>query len=238
MGRISALHAGGAVDGPGLRFVVFFQGCPLRCVYCHNPETWDVLGGTEMTASVVVKKALRYTGYFGENGGITLSGGEPLLQPEFVLDILHRCKEAGIHTTLDTSGSIIGQYTDEILSLCDLVLLDIKFSDAESYQINSGADFEKVLQFLDLLEEKQVDTWVREVIVPRLTDSEENLRRLHGLTKSKSCVKKVELLPFRKLCLEKYEQLGIPFPLTDTPELSENTLKKLNAYLTAITEGR
>lgn len=142
-GRVSSFQSLGAVDGPGIRFVVFLQGCPLRCIYCHNPETWDMQGGTEMTADEVFSKIRKYRNYFGKNGGVTVSGGEALLQIEFVEAIFSLCREAGIHTALDTSGT--GCQDDEklenLLGLTDLVICDLKFVNEEDYVRNTGGSF-------------------------------------------------------------------------------------------------
>lgn len=231
IGRISSTLAGGAVDGPGIRFVVFMQGCPLRCIYCHNPETWEKAGGIEIDSTVIVEKALRFASYFKSGGGITLSGGEPLLQSAFTLDLLRRCKEKGIHTVLDTSGSLLDTFTEEIISLCDLVLLDVKFTNSEAYSQYTGGDFNTVMHFLSLVESNKTPVWIRQVIIPGINDNEADILRLKALLLGKSCVKKIELLPFRKLCLEKYAALGLPFPLSDTPEASETRIETLSLLL-------
>lgn len=226
-GRIHSVQSLGTVDGPGVRFVAFAQGCPLRCLYCHNPDTWDATGGEETTAGELFDRAVRCREYFGKRGGVTFSGGEPLLQPRLVYAWFALCKRAGIHTALDTSGCIAGEGTERVLDVTDLVILDYKFTDAEAYRRNTRCEKEKVDVFLRRLEERKKSVWIRQVIVGGLTDGEENIRELFSLKDRYSCIEKIELLPFRKLCLEKYRRMGIPFPLENTPETSEERIREL-----------
>ena len=226
-GRIHSVQSLGTVDGPGVRFVAFAQGCPLRCLYCHNPDTWDPSGGEETTAGDLFDRAVRCREYFGKRGGVTFSGGEPLLQPRLVYAWFSLCKNAGIHTALDTSGCIAGEGTERVLDVTDLVILDYKFTDAEAYRRNTRCEKEKVDAFLRRLEERKKSVWIRQVIVGGLTDGEENIRELFSLKDRYSCIEKIELLPFRKLCLEKYRRMGIPFPLENTPETSEERIREL-----------
>ncbi len=225
-GKIHSFQSMGAVDGPGLRCVVFMQGCPLRCIYCHNPDTHDSDGGDEYTPEEMLEKILRFKNYI-KNGGVTVSGGEPLLQSDFVKELFTLLRENGIHTALDTSG--IGDLikAKELLTVCDLVLLDIKFLNVTDYEKYCGGSFRKVLEFLSLTKEMNVPLWIRQVIVPGINDGEENIREFLELLKDYENVKKIELLPFRKLCIPKYENLGIPFPLADTPEMSQEKIDEL-----------
>ena len=211
-GFIHSFQSLGAADGPGIRFVVFMQGCNLRCGCCHNPDTWECGVGKEYTPQEVVDTVERYKSYFGKDGGITVSGGEPLLQTEFVRELFILCREKGINTCLDTSGSVINDEVLSLLDVCDRVLLDIKYTDDESYKKHVGCSLSKPLEFLELLQSKNVPTWLRQVIVPTLNDNEENIKRLSDIAKSHSCVEKVELLPFRKICKSKYDNMGIEFP--------------------------
>lgn len=231
IGRIHSFQSLGAVDGPGLRFVVFMQGCPLRCIYCHNPDTWDFAGGEEYTPEQVVKKMLRYRTYFGENGGVTVTGGEPLAQPEFVSELFRLLKEEGIHTALDTSGIGDPAKVKEVLRYTDLVLADVKFLSDEEYRTNCRASFAAVKDFLQQVKEMDIPFWIRHVVVPGLTDGEEHIRKLSDFAKDHPNLRKIELLPFRKLCLEKYQTMGISFPLEDTPEMSEEDTEKLRELL-------
>lgn len=229
-GRIHSVQSLGTVDGPGVRFVAFAQGCPLRCLYCHNPDTWELSGGEETTAGELFDRAVRCREYFGKRGGVTFSGGEPLLQPEFVRAWFTLCKGAGLHTALDTSGCISGEGTERVLDVTDLVILDYKFTDAEAYRRNTRCEKEKVDAFLQRLQEREKAVWIRQVIVGGLTDGEENVRKLFALRERFSCIEKIELLPFRKLCLEKYRRMGIPFPLEHTPETSEECIRNLQKF--------
>lgn len=227
-GKISSVQTMGAVDGPGIRFVAFMQGCPLRCGYCHNPETWKINGGTEYTASELFDKIKRYKNYFGENGGVTFSGGEPFMQAEFVLEVIKKCKDSGIHTAVDTSGNILNE---ELINSADLVILDIKMTNEEDYKKYTGGSFKKTLEFLKLCEKYNKDVWIRQVIVPGINDNEENITCLADIIKEKSFIKKVELLPFKKLCSAKYQNLGIRFKFEDYPEADKECIERLTKLL-------
>lgn len=230
-GFIHSFQSLGAADGPGIRFVVFMQGCNLRCGCCHNPDTWECGVGKEYTPQEVVDTVERYKSYFGKDGGITVSGGEPLLQTEFVRELFILCREKGINTCLDTSGSVINDEVLSLLDVCDRVLLDIKYTDDESYKKHVGCSLSKPLEFLELLQSKNVPTWLRQVIVPTLNDNEENIKRLSDIAKSHSCVEKVELLPFRKICKSKYDNMGIEFPFEKYDVPSKEAMNKLNEIL-------
>ncbi len=230
-GRIHSIQSLGTVDGPGVRFVVFMQGCPLRCGVCHNPDTWDTDGGTEYTAHELVEKASRYRTYFGENGGITLSGGEPLLQAAFVKDVFEECHGAGIHTCLDTSGVFVTDAAKAALVVCDRVLLDIKYTTDADYNAYVGCSLEKPLAFLKYLDTQSIPTTLRQVIVPTLNDTEENILRLAEIAHKHACVDKIELLPFRKLCQSKYQTMGIPFAFERFSEPDHKTMERLNTFL-------
>ncbi len=230
-GKVHSYQSMGTLDGPGVRFVVFMQGCNLKCGYCHNPDTQNAQGGMEVTAQEIVDKALRYKNYFGDEGGITVSGGEPLLQAEFLYELFSLCKEKGIHTAIDTSGSILNEDVKKLLTVTDCVLLDIKMTNEDDYQKYIGTSLQKVLMFLDELETRNIDTWIRQVIVPSVNDTEENISKLSDFIKDKTCVKKVELLPFRKLCKEKYEKLGIAFPFDIYPQADVKKVKELEKLI-------
>lgn len=230
-GRIHSFQSLGTVDGPGVRCVVFVQGCPLRCICCHNPDTWDFSGGEETDTDTLVKKILRFSSYFGKNGGVTVSGGEPLMQAEFVTELFAKLKSAGIHTALDTSGCVWNEAAERLLAVTDLVLLDHKYADAADYRLYTGAEKETVERFLAELEARSVPTWLRRVIIPGKSDSGDSVRLLNRLANRFSCVKKVELLPFRNFCAEKYTALGIPFPLADTLPPAQDVMDRLNALL-------
>ena len=230
-GRVSSLQSLGTVDGPGLRYVIFLQGCPLRCVYCHNPETWDPAGGTEYAPEELVEKVLRCRSYFGEQGGVTVSGGEPLLQAPFVAELFRQLKEAGIHTALDTSGAGDLKQAAQVLDWTDLVLLDLKFPDEAGYRQYCRGSWAQTQAFAALAGEKHVPLWVRHVVVPGLNDSLEDLRAIKAQAESLPGFQKLEWLPFHNMCLEKYQQLGLPFPLEGTPALEDQDLAQLLAAL-------
>ncbi len=217
-GRIHSFQSLGTVDGPGVRAVVFMQGCPLRCVCCHNPDTWDFGGGSEIELDALVEKIRRLRAYFGSEGGVTVSGGEPLMQAEFVSELFCRCHGEGINTALDTSGCVYNSKVEELLEHTDLVLLDYKYTNPRDYEERCGCKQEQVDDFLAHLQDKGKAVWLRQVIIPTLNDSAESLSQLYRLERDFDCIKKVELLPFRKLCLEKYKSMGLTFPLENTPE--------------------
>ena len=217
-GRVHSFQSLGTVDGPGVRAVVFMQGCPLRCVCCHNPDTWALDGGSLTTPEAMAEKIRRLKAYFGKEGGVTVSGGEPLVQAEFVTELFRILKSEGISCALDTSGCVYNSHVEELLSLCDIVLLDYKYTNDEDYKSKCGCSISKVDLFLEKLEELGKRVWIRQVVIPGLNDSEQSLEKLYALKERFGCVEKIELLPFRKLCLEKYAAMGIEFPLCDTPE--------------------
>lgn len=224
-GRVHSFESMACADGPGVRFAVFLQGCPLRCVYCHNPDTWEPPGGEEYTPEEIIKKVLPYRPYFGEKGGLTLTGGEPLLQAEFTLEVLKKAKEAGLHTVLDTSASAGEPHWDGVLQYTDLALVDIKFCSEELYQAHCGGSLDRVLRFCRKAEEAGVPLWIRHVVVPGLTDTDTDA--LLAITGQFSNIQRIELLPFRTLCKGKYQQLGIPFPLESTPDCSKEIIETL-----------
>ena len=230
-GYINSIQSLGALDGPGIRFAVFLQGCNLRCGCCHNPDTWDLKGGTEYTPLEIVQKAERFREYFGKEGGITFSGGEPLLQVDFVREVFSLCKEKGINTCLDTSGSILNDKIKKLLSVTDRVLLDIKYTDEQSYKDYVGCSLEGVLNFLDYLDQNKIPVTLRQVIIPTLNDNEDNILRLKDIAESHKCVDKIELLPFKKICQVKYDKMGIPFPFAHLPEPKRDKIKVLEEIL-------
>ncbi len=304
IGYVHSLQSMGAVDGPGIRFCVFLQGCPLRCMYCHNPDTWLVSSsgalttnisgqetnkseicesgnefdacksntnengaheferrlGTPYTAEELVTKILRYKPYFANGGGVTVSGGEPLMQAEFVTELFTLLHENGVHTCLDTSGNFpedirdfsepikcshevtkaTGQLYDinpiytkykNLLSVTDLVICDIKFTTEKEYREYTGGSLEKVRSFLDLVTDCSVTLWVRHVVVPGYTDSEEEVGKMAEIARSYPTCEKIELLPFHKLCIPKYEALGIPFRCADVPVCDKETINRLEQLL-------
>ena len=229
-GRIHSFQSLGTVDGPGVRCVVFMQGCPLRCVCCHNPDTWDFSGGETVDSEQLFEKIMRYKSYI-KNGGVTVSGGEPLMQAEFVTELFKRLKTAGIHTALDTSGCVWNEDVEKLLDYTDLVLLDYKYANAEDYIKYTKCEQGRADRFLQELEKRRIKTWLRRVIIPELNDDEQSAVQLREIAQKYKCVEKTELLPFRKLCIEKYKEMNIPFPLADTPEPTKESMEILNRII-------
>lgn len=212
-GHIHSIESMGLVDGPGVRFIVFFQGCHLRCQYCHNPDTWSVTGKSqELSAAELVRKISRFKTYYKRGGGVTFSGGEPLLQKDFLLETLRLCKEEGIHTCLDTAGCGVGSY-EEILEYTDLVLLDIKHYTREGYLKVTGVEADESLRFIEAVQKKETPLWLRHVVVPGLTDGEKHLEGLEKYLRTFKNVQKIELLPYHVLGVHKYKTLGLSYPL-------------------------
>ena len=229
-GRIHSFQSLGTVDGPGVRAVVFMQGCPLRCACCHNPDTWDFGGGKLVSAEEIFRKIQRLRAYFGKDGGVTVSGGEPLLQADFVSELFSLCRADGISCALDTSGCVYNESVERLLSLTDLVLLDYKYTNDTDYKKYTGMSMQSAEDFLARLDALGKRVWIRQVIIPTLNDSEESVRRIYALSERYSCIEKTELLPFRKLCVEKYRALGIDFPLENIPEASEELIERLKRH--------
>ncbi len=226
-GKIHSFQSLGAVDGPGIRYVVFMQGCPYCCPYCHNPDTRPFSGGEEYTVEDIVKKAVRFKSYFGEKGGVTVSGGEPLAQAEFVAKLFEELHKNGINTALDTAGYPVNESIKNVLKHTDTVLCDIKFSSDEEYKTHIGTSLETTLKFIDECNNYNTDIIIRHVVVPGMTDSEENIRKISALAKRAKSLQKIELLPFKKLCVQKYDELGLDFPLKSTPECDQKTIERL-----------
>ena len=213
VGRIHSIESMGLVDGPGIRVVVFFQGCALRCLYCHNPDTWNEDGGQEYTPEQIVNKLIRFKSYFNTSGGgVTFSGGDPLRQPEFLLEVLKLCKKEGIHTCIDTSGVGYGNY-DEILDYTDLVLYDVKHLTQDGYIDMTGLKQDETNKFLEACIKKGTKLWIRQVVVPGKTDSDEYMQKLKEFVDKLDNVEKVELLPYHLLGVNKYEVMGMKYRL-------------------------
>ena len=230
VGNIASFETMGLVDGPGVRFVVFLQGCPLRCAYCHNPEMWNPKEAKiQMTPEELVKKIKRYRVYFKDGGGVTVSGGEPLLQAKFVTEVFKLCKQEGIHTCLDTSG--YGDDYEELLDYCDLVILDVKELDSNKYKDLVGKEMGKFLKFLKVCQEKNKKMWFRQVIVPGYNDTKESVLALKEFASKFSNIEKIELLPYHTMAIKKYKELGIPYRLSDGPAMDKKKCKDLEKYL-------
>ena len=230
-GRIHSIQTMGTLDGPGVRVVLFMQGCNLRCKCCHNPDTWSLDGGKEYTADNIIKKVVRFREYFGKDGGITVSGGEPLLQADFVYELFELCHKENINTCLDTSGSVLNEKVKKLLTVTDRVLLDIKYTSESLYRDNVGTSFGTVLSFLEYLNLSGIPTTLRQVIIPGINDSESNITKLKKIADANTCVDKTELLPFRKICQTKYDNMGIEFPFGHIPEPDAEKMNKLKLIL-------
>ncbi len=216
MGFIHSVESFGTVDGPGIRFVIFFQGCPMRCKYCHNPDTWNIKGGKEVSAEELCAEALRYRNYFGTRGGVTATGGEPLLQLDFLLELFGLLKKKGVHTCLDTSGVLFKEEDERylrLLEVTDLVLLDIKHIDGEAHKALTGQRNDAPLAFAKFLSDHKKPMWIRHVLVPGITDDDGALHRLKAFLDTLKTVEKVEVLPYHTMGEVKYKKLGIEYPL-------------------------
>lgn len=220
IGKIHSFFAGGTVDGPGIRFVIFLKGCPLRCQYCHNPDTWKMDGAMEYSVTDVVKEALKYRGYFATGGGVTVSGGEPLLQIDFLIELFKELKKNKIHIALDTSGitfnplneELMGKF-DELIKYTDLFLLDIKHINNEEHKKLTGKSNENILKFAKYLSDNQKKMWIRHVLVPGITLNDEYLKETKAFIDTLQTVEKIEVLPYHTMGKVKYQNLNIPYPL-------------------------
>ena len=214
MGRIHSVESFGALDGPGIRYVLFLQGCPLRCVFCHNPDSWHREGGQMIGSIDVVNDILRYR-HFIQSGGVTLSGGEPLMQPEFVTSIIDGCHEHGLHVAVDTSGGVAFLACREAVEKADLLLLDIKAAEDDLFRKITGRGMDNTMEILAARERMGRPVWIRHVLVPGLTLDDRQLHKLGRLLQDYRCIEKVELLPFHKMGEYKWEALGEAYTLAD-----------------------
>jgi pyruvate formate lyase activating enzyme len=231
VGRIHSIESMGLLDGPGVRTVVFMQGCNLRCAYCHNPDTWKAEGGNLTDSKDLINKLIKFKPYYkSSGGGVTFSGGEPLLQPDFLLDMLRLCRENNIHTVVDTAGFGLGAY-DKILKYTDLVILDIKHSTEEGYKKLAAGDMAELKKFLEALSRSQCRVWIRHVVVPGLTDDTEHILRLRDIIGTIKNIDKIEFLPYHTLGKNKYEAMGLPYRLQDVPAMDKNKTLELEKLL-------
>ncbi len=219
-GLVHSIESFGTVDGPGIRFVLFLKGCPLRCQYCHNPDTWKTVGATRYETDEIIEMALKYKGYYGSTGGVTISGGEPLMQMDFVIELLKKLKEKKIHTAIDTSGvtfdfdspdSVMKHL--ELIQYVDLFLLDIKHIDSLEHQKLTGHDNQNILAFARFLSEHHKKMWIRHVLVPTITLNDDYLKKLKEFIDTLETVEKIEVLPYHTMGIVKYQKLGIKYPL-------------------------
>jgi len=237
IGRIHSIETFGTVDGPGIRFVLFMQGCPLRCRYCHNPDTWNIGDGREVTVEEILTEIEPYIPYYKRSGGgLTVSGGEPTLQAPFVTELFREVKERwNLHTALDSSGFCESSRTEELMRYTDLVLLDLKEMDSSRHQSLTSQSNDRIHRFARYLSEIDKDVWVRFVLVPGLTDSTDNLTRLGAFVEQMANIKKLEILPYHRMGMYKWEKLGLEYTLQDVPEGTQDDVDRAQRW---IEEGR
>ncbi|AXY24626.1 pyruvate formate-lyase 1-activating enzyme [Suicoccus acidiformans] len=237
IGNVHSTESFGSVDGPGIRFITFMQGCRLRCQFCHNPDTWKLTGGTPYTPQELFEEAIRYRSFWGNSGGVTVSGGEPMLQIDFLIEYFKLCHEHGIHTTLDTCG---GPFTfeepffskfEELMKYTSLILFDIKHIDSKGHQNLTGVPNENIIDMAHYLSDNKIPVWIRHVLVPTLTDYDEYLIRLGDFVETLDNVRKFEVLPYHKLGVYKYEALGIKYRLAGVEPPTEDRVENANRLL-------
>ena len=237
-GKIHSVFSGGTVDGPGIRFVVFMQGCPLRCKYCHNPDTWEFSAGEERTVEDLTKEIIKYKNYFGTKGGVTISGGEPLMQIDFVIELLKSVKSYGIHTAVDTSGFTFNEQSEESVKkhtelnkYVDLFLVDIKHIEDDKHKILTGVSNKNTLSYCKWLDAQGKKTWIRHVLLDGYTNNESDLIKLSEFIKTLSNVEKVEVLPYHTMGEVKYQKLGYTYPLKGVTPPTKDSITKARQIL-------
>ena len=236
-GFVHSLESFGSVDGPGVRYVIFLSGCAMRCQFCHNPDTWQMKTGTEYTADELLEKACRYRSYWGSKGGITVSGGEPLLQIDFLLELFTKAKEKGVHTTLDTCGNPFTREEpffskfEKLMEVTDLVMLDIKHMDEEQHVLLTGQKNDNILDMAKYLSDTGKSMWIRHVLVPERSDRDDYLWKLHDFIEKLDHVERVEVLPYHTLGVYKWKELGIPYGLEGIEPPTQERIQNANEIL-------
>ena len=236
-GYIHSLESFGSVDGPGVRYVIFTSGCAMRCQFCHNPDTWNMQSGTPYTADELIAKAVKYRTYWGSKGGITVSGGEPLLQIDFLKELFQKAKEEGIHTTLDTSGQPFTkeepyfQKFQKLMEVTDLVMLDLKHMDEEQHRMLTGHTNRNILELADYLSDIGKPVWIRHVLVPQRSDEDVYLNRLRDYIRTLHNVEKVEILPYHTLGIYKWKELGLTYSLEGIEPPTKERIENANQIL-------
>lgn len=232
IGKLHSIETFGAVDGPGIRTIFFLQGCPARCLYCHNPDTWKVDEGDDIRLEEVLHTAKRSIPYYGKDGGVTFSGGEPLMQGEFLLAAVRLLNENGIGSVIDTSATYIDKYTEDIIRECEMLLMDVKHSDAQQFEYISGCSQDTLLRVIELANKHNTPIWVRQVIVPGINDTEENIKALASFVKTHiENIYNAELLGYHVMALEKYEKLGMKYRLEGVEPMDRKRLAELSQLL-------
>ncbi len=230
-GRIHSIETFGSVDGPGIRTVFFMQGCPARCLYCHNPDSWSFNTGTMVTSDELVDRAKRGIPYYGEDGGVTFSGGEPLVQGEFLIETMHKLQKEGIKSAIDTSGTYYDEKTHDVLKEADLILLDIKHTDPLKFAEITACEQENLYKVLRDIKELEKPLWIRQVIIPGINDNEEYIDKLNGFIEDFETIEKVELLGYHKMAIDKYEKLGMEYRLKNIPAMEKDRMEELRALV-------
>ena len=233
IGNIHSIESCGTVDGPGIRFVVFFQGCPMRCMYCHNPDTWSLNENKKMSPDEILEKYESVKEFC--KGGITATGGEPMLQMDFLTELFKKAKELNIHTALDTSGIVFNPENtlavDELLKYTDLVMLDIKHIDESEHQKLTGHSNKNILEFAKYLSENNIPMWIRHVVVPSLNDKKEYLIKLGEFIRTLKTVKALDVLPYHNMAIGKYKELGIDYPLKEIEPMTKEGALSAREYI-------
>lgn len=236
-GYIHSTESFGSVDGPGVRFIIFVSGCPMRCQFCHNPDTWKMQDGELKTTDELLKTALRYKSYWKDKGGITVSGGEPLMQMDFLIDLFKKAKEQGVHTNIDTSGAVFTKEEpffgklQELLKYTDMLMLDIKHIDDEQHKILTGQSNKNILEFARYLSDIKKPIWIRHVLVPERSDNDEYLERLHDFIETLDNVERVEVLPYHTLGAYKWKELGYDYKLEGIDPPTQERIENANRIL-------
>lgn len=244
LGAVHSVESFGSVDGPGIRFIIFLKGCKMRCRYCHNPDTWSLKSDVWKTTDELLEQAIRFKSYWGKKGGITVSGGEALLQIDFLIDIFKKAKAMGIHTCLDTAAQPFTREDpffkkfEELMQYTDLILFDLKHIDTEEHKKLTGWDNSNIIDCANYLSEKNIPVWIRHVLVPTITDNDEYLYRLRNYLKTLNNVEKIEVLPYHALGVYKWEKLGIPYTLKDIDAPTAERVKNAKDILQTALEKR
>lgn len=231
-GLIHSIETMGALDGPGIRTVVFLQGCLARCIYCHNPDTWKMGEGRRYTPEQIVQFAKRYKPYYGKEGGVTFSGGEPLMQGEFVAKCIKQLEEEGIQSIIDTSGTFIDAYTEEVVGAAQLVILDVKHTSPKIFKEISGLPQDNLLKFIHIMNKKKKPVWLRQVIVPGINDTEENILKLNRFATRLNQVERIELLGYHNMGKVKWDKMNLAYPLKHTEPMDAKKLDELKRLVT------
>lgn len=226
-GRIHSVETFGAVDGPGIRTVFFMQGCPARCLYCHNPDSWKLNGGRDIEVEEIVHWAVRGKPYYGTKGGVTFSGGEPLMQGKFLQDAMKALKKEGIGSALDISGTYVDENSYDTIKASDMVLLDIKHPDSQRFELITGRKQDSLFEIIRIINELNKPCWIRNVVVPGINDTPEDIQLLNEFVKRIHTVEKIELLGYHTMAVDKYGKLGITYRLKGVPAMDSEKLEKL-----------